>query len=451
MIDTDLQDLVNFPREDLSIEVKQWIKLDDIVVQANIARHICAISNYGGGYIVFGFKDKTLIPLKTPENIDKYNRDTFNSISKKYLTPPVECNSSLVKSSKTQITHIVVWIKGHGKSPICTKRDGPQDEKGRVQGIQKGNHYIRDIGPESIKITKPQQWEKLIRQCLINDSEKLLTEFTRILENRNRIPEINNIEEWHKVFSKDFRTNFHASGDPSWIHGLIENHYILSYKINYDSEKFLDFNQINKILLEVNQEVKELVVTGWSMFFPFNEGDIKPYFNITSIDNKEIETYEAELFSLKPASKTLPDFWRVSINCYVSIARGYREDREKYYCPQDFKKAFLSPHDLVREISEFVKHASCLSKRIENPNSVTFICSWKGLQGRIIQEYRGEDHSNPKISKTYIRTIKKDFSIETIYGNWVKVVNEITNPILRLFDGLTVSEEWIMNNSKNFK
>ena len=54
---SDLNDLIEIPRETLEIELKEWLDLSEPVVRANIARHFAALAIHGGGYLIFGFKD----------------------------------------------------------------------------------------------------------------------------------------------------------------------------------------------------------------------------------------------------------------------------------------------------------------------------------------------------------------------------------------------------------
>ncbi len=49
----DLQALVENPREVLEIEIKDWVDLTDKFVRADIARHIAALANNGGGHLIF--------------------------------------------------------------------------------------------------------------------------------------------------------------------------------------------------------------------------------------------------------------------------------------------------------------------------------------------------------------------------------------------------------------
>ncbi len=72
----DLSDLVDNPRETLEIELKNWVELKDPVVRANVARHMAALSNHGGGYLVFGIRDDLTIDPDRPLSLDEFNRDT---------------------------------------------------------------------------------------------------------------------------------------------------------------------------------------------------------------------------------------------------------------------------------------------------------------------------------------------------------------------------------------
>ncbi len=99
---SDLTDLVDYLRETLDIELKDWIDLGDKVAQAKLARHIAALANQGGGYLVFGFRDDESVAPNRPTNLSGYSRDTFGRIVTRYLTPTFQCDVRLVQSSAGQ-------------------------------------------------------------------------------------------------------------------------------------------------------------------------------------------------------------------------------------------------------------------------------------------------------------------------------------------------------------
>ena len=51
------------------------------ILRRNIARHIAALVNHGGGYQVFGFRD-----ARAP-NPSRFSRDNISSITKRHLAP----------------------------------------------------------------------------------------------------------------------------------------------------------------------------------------------------------------------------------------------------------------------------------------------------------------------------------------------------------------------------
>jgi predicted HTH transcriptional regulator len=51
--------LLDFPREDMATEIKDWLNLGDSMVRAKLAKELIALANHGGGYLLFGFSEAT--------------------------------------------------------------------------------------------------------------------------------------------------------------------------------------------------------------------------------------------------------------------------------------------------------------------------------------------------------------------------------------------------------
>lgn len=161
----DLQALVENPREALEVEIKDWMDLTDKFVRADIARHIAALANHGGGHLIFGFEDQSLQPNPNgPSSLDSFSRDEISSIVKRYLVPTFQCEVYHIESTATKIVHPVIWVPSHGAVPICTKADGPADEHGKHHCIRIATYYIRSTGPESVPIPTPDAWRSLIHR-----------------------------------------------------------------------------------------------------------------------------------------------------------------------------------------------------------------------------------------------------------------------------------------------
>ena len=61
----DIQALVDAPCRALDVEYKSWRNLNHAEDRAELARDIAALANHGGGHVIFGFDQDTLIPEDT--------------------------------------------------------------------------------------------------------------------------------------------------------------------------------------------------------------------------------------------------------------------------------------------------------------------------------------------------------------------------------------------------
>jgi predicted HTH transcriptional regulator len=68
MPESDLSELVAGRSEDLGVEYKAWMDTSQPHVRAKLARHIAALANDGGGYLIFGADNKTRQPQGRPDS-----------------------------------------------------------------------------------------------------------------------------------------------------------------------------------------------------------------------------------------------------------------------------------------------------------------------------------------------------------------------------------------------
>src|ERR1700722_2574690 len=128
----DLQELVDSPNETLHVEYKSWLDLSQNEVRADLARHIAALANHGGGTIIFGITDAMQAAGANPFPKVSIDRDLIAGIVKKYLEPTFQCEVHVVRSAEGN-DHPVVIVPPHGVAPICAKAGGPV-----VDGKQRG-------------------------------------------------------------------------------------------------------------------------------------------------------------------------------------------------------------------------------------------------------------------------------------------------------------------------
>jgi hypothetical protein len=53
-----LIDLLDDPRGDMAVEIKDWLDLADKIVAGDFARELLALANHGGRTVLFGFADE---------------------------------------------------------------------------------------------------------------------------------------------------------------------------------------------------------------------------------------------------------------------------------------------------------------------------------------------------------------------------------------------------------
>ncbi len=433
----ELEDLIESPRENLEIELKEWLDLRDPIARANAARHLAALANHGGGYIVFGFKDDLSPDPKRPSSLDDYNRDAFASITKRYLTPNFQCESVIVKNNKHD-NFVVVRVPGHGSSPIAARADGPQDNKGRPQGIVAGTYYIRKPGPESAPIIGAEEWAALIRRCVLNDRDSLLNDIAALVQKPQQVaPDTTEqLARWHTEGEQRF-LRILSQTKLQWPVPLERNHYQLSYQISTSDREAISEDSLRQALEEVNNEVRNTVWTGWSMFYPFTRPEIAPAFFPEQPDGTGPDVLEASLLEDRDFDTSLPDFWRVSTDGRVTLVRAYREDRQRSVSGLGRPAGtWLSPETVVRETAELVTHSRLLARRFETASHISFRCTWMGLRERTIADFDPAIYWSPgHIAKADVRTTEGDWTTAQLAA-WPSVVADLACPVLRLF-GLT--------------
>jgi hypothetical protein len=451
MADDDLKDLVDAPRETLVVEIKSDLDLDDHTHRADLARHICALANYGGGFIVFGF-DNNLRPQPLSGDVDKkFHRDRVSSIVNKYLEPGILCEVVFVTSTVGN-RHPIIQVPAHASTPICSKADGPQDDKHKVQGIVSGRHYTRMVGPSGparVVITQPDQWQSLIRRLVAAERAGLAAMIERWMDPRKAAPTNGSLEAWHNAAAVAFRNQVKSKGH-KWPAPLDENYYQLSYEFILGTVERHAARGLISILERANSEMRDLVWTGWSMFYPFSRSPIAPHYVHVRYPGQGSteEVLEANLLGETSLTSTLPDFWRVSEDGKATIVRAYREDRTSYPHPPG---QTLSLFMAARELAEIVRHARAMAPIYNSLRSVRFRCEWHGLQGRELRD--GE--SDPSI----VRKARTDRVLsvteckpEDLTNAWPEVVSELLARLARAFDPkLDPGPDWVRRVSSRFR
>jgi predicted HTH transcriptional regulator len=95
----DLQQLIDNPRESLSVELKRWIDPATPEGMAKIVKAALAFRNYNGGCLIIGFKNDPVEP--DTENVPQdtaaaFHLDKIQGGIAKYSSQPFEIEVELV-------------------------------------------------------------------------------------------------------------------------------------------------------------------------------------------------------------------------------------------------------------------------------------------------------------------------------------------------------------------
>lgn len=233
--------------------------------------------------------------------------------------------------------------------------------------------------------------------------------------------------------------------DFSWPVPLKEYCYQLSYLISHNDEA-IPIGELGRILEEINNEVRDTVWTGWSMFYPFSRPEIAPSIHPENADGTGADLLETILLEGGLFDTTTPDFWRIAPDGRAILFRGYREDVR-----MEDPGRWLSPETVLRETAELVRHARAFARRFPSATTVSFRCVWKGLKGREFKDFDPGTFWRPgRIATANERTVSGEYPVVQLGATWPKIVSDLGCPILYLFGFTECSPEFVEGMAPRF-
>jgi hypothetical protein len=437
--------LVDHRTEEPDVEYKSWMDLASSENKSKTAKHLCALANYGGGWLVFGIADDGSHALPHPDELGGYNQDTINGIVSRYLHPSFHCNVHFVTSRATGRLYPVVQVPPHGAQPICAKSDGPLVDKRRI-GVTQGTHYIRVPGPNSVPIDRPELWQQLLHRCVVRERDTLLASISRLFVSPAVVPNRSPLDD----FVDDAIARWNDLQKQGWLVDPKQNRTALGFQFlqgTGDPSPQIKLSSLKDAIREASNAA-DAECSGQTTFDMSHRGSTAPSVLVVG----QTEGYETASIQEKGAYVFAPAYWRALATDIGAEVRPYHEDTDwvRSAMTQRSSRAWvpgahLSPRFQAARIYEFMAFVRNLAQAFPSAERVTLTADYSGLTDRTIRDtVPGIHYSVDRKAASVGRRIRIEATIESLAGGGAAdSATLLLNPTLRLFDGWEVASEFI--------
>ena len=373
MVSVDLSDLLAGTNENLGVEFKAWMDTRDGEVRAKLARHLAALANHGGGYLIFGVDDKTREPLgKTELDLSLFSQDAIAGIVKKYLDPRIQV---LVENVVHEgVIYPVVVVPPHGARPVIAIADGPQDNRNRPIGVTQGTIYIRTPGPESAPIRSPDDWNTLLDRCLSHRGDLLGNVLRQSLARQSKPGEqaIGLLRAAFDDTAQDFTAQTRLLADkvdPKYRDGILHagtNYSALGYALVGSDGNLIEISNPRALNERVSIEMHRYAHYGWGSFLPLNVPERAPQIRTSTLAGEEVTYLEGMRVENTGLISSAFDYWQI-YECGIGVSvKSYRDDwrREGETVPPH-----LTPSWILITIHSLLAHARLVGQELSGVTS----------------------------------------------------------------------------------
>lgn len=434
-----LQDLLVYPREELNEELKGWLDISKEEDRANLAQAILALANSGGGYVILGYEESggTWAPAEPrPSSLNEYTQDLINDIVQRYADPPFHCEVHHILNPQNGATFPIVIVPGNHRVPIRAKRDGPDQKH-----VRQNAYYIRRPGPKSEPPQSAQEWDDLIKRCVITAREDLLENIRSLLFGISRIPstpeeEYNKkLEEWIKESRTRWQSLLEEKLSQENPSRYSKGIWIVAYCVT-GNLKSLSRKELFEVLKKVQGHE-----TGWPPWWIPIRNHLAPY--------PYDDVIECWLKDSLHGDAAHSDFWRASPQGMMFLLRGYQED-----CEYNNSGTIFSLTLPIWRVGECLLHAERLANEIGGPSSiVNFNVTWEGLAGRILSSWPSRRLLFLDERRAVQNSVTSKISIQAdqISSRLPEIVENLVKPLYEIFDFYTVSLQLVREELAEMK
>lgn len=420
---SDLQPLISDPQEDLAVEYKTWLDLDQQESKATLAKACIALANHGGGFLVLGFDEQadSLSSIVCPTDIGKITQDAINSVIRRYADPVFHCQLHTVTHPTTGIDHPVVSVPSDQSVPVISKRT--------CEGIIIQHRcYIRKPGPCSEVPQTAEEWRVLLRRCVQANRDDLLNAIRSVVLGR---PETETTTSDSKEEFEEFRaisferwkmvTNRVRSDSPE----RFPNGY---YEVSIHPVGSFPADTLG-ILQKRLSQARRIKLTGWTPFLEMCREEWRPY----PLEDHVEAWIGRRTNETTPREPQFSDYWRASRKGQLYTIRGYTEDSLE-------ERRRIQPGTVIDvtlpvwRIGEILYFAARFFDEFDDVRAVMVNCRFTGLAGRTIDSLNWTRMVSSRSSRSDEVETTANVTPEQLEENMVEVVHQLLTPLYEMFD-----------------
>lgn len=413
MADGDLAELVAGKSESLDVEYKAWMETGPPEARAKLAKHIAALANHGGGYLVFGVDDTTRTPMgQTTLDRANFSQARLAEIAERYLDPPPHLDVD--EATYEAVAYPVATVQSHGARPVVARRDGPTVDRATV-GIRQGDVYVRAPGPKSVRARTADDWGPLFERCLAHRSD-LLAKMMRQAIARPGKPSpstrdglVAKVEIVSADFSAQSRSLAAEAPDADKARVLMAAtaHCCLGYALVDGAGEAIELGSLRALVGRAAVGMRQVAQSRdeWTSFLPLTAASRAPQMRATTAASGEIVDQYLEGMRLPSLAVVHPvlDYWRVYKSGVAVTAQSYRED----HIGELLREAgYLTVAQTLFRLHSVLAHARFVAVETPGVEQVVMRMDWRGLAGRpLLQSPREGSLARPMAADQFVKTL----------------------------------------------
>jgi len=384
MAESELSELVSGKSEDLGVEYKTWMDTKDTEVRAKLARHIAALANHGGGYLIFGVDDTTRMPQgETTVDPKLFGQDEIAGIVRKYLDPRPAVR--MEHAEHQNVRYPVIIVPSHGARPVVAIADGPQDATTKKPiGIRQGEIYVRAAGPESRPIRSPDD------RCLAQKADLVASIVRRTISRPSRASTAaaDLLIAAVEVTAQDYTAQAGAlagtlSGrDADRVRRAAAGFCAMGYALVGEEGELVEIDDPRGLAERAAIGMHQYAHKGWSLFNVLNVPERAPQRRDAPLLGRDRAYVEGMRLQAMAVLGGTIDYWRMYETGVAATAVNYEEDG---IVMGGFRpgRYVTTMHSLFR-LHSLLAHARLVGQQTPEVQQVLVRLDWRDINGRLL-------------------------------------------------------------------